>query len=116
MINVRERVYLLHGTVEFDSGCAFGGENPNAPAMPFLVPAGISKYNALDVKLVYQKTNPFKGLRSVNAQISYSYSSFKDSGGGPGILGVLGGVSNSDQDFIVARSTTIPTDTLGPRC
>jgi hypothetical protein len=84
------------------TGCAFGGENPNAPAMPFLVPAGISKYNALDVKLVYQKTNPFKGLRSVNAQISYSYSSFKNSGGGPGILGVLGGVSNSDQDFIVA--------------
>ncbi len=84
------------------TGCAFGGENPNAPAMPFLVPAGISKYNALDVKLVYQKTNPFRGLRSVNAQISYSYSSFKNSGGGPGILGVLGGISNSDQDFIVA--------------
>ena len=83
------------------TGCAFGGLNPNAPAMPFLVPAGISKYNALDVKLVYEKTNPFKGLRSVNAQVSYSYSSFKNSGGGPGILGVLGGISNSDQDFIV---------------
>jgi len=84
------------------TGCAFGGLNPSAPAMPFLVPAGISKYNALEVKLIYQKANPFKGLRSVNAQISYSYSSFKNSGGGPGVLGILGEISNSDQDFIVA--------------
>ncbi len=82
-------------------GCAFGGLNPNAPAMPFLVPAGISKYNALDVKLTYQKNNPFKGLHGLNAQVSYSYSSFKNSGGGSGISGTLGGVSNSDQDFIV---------------
>ncbi len=82
-------------------GCAFGGLNPNAPVTNFLVPAGISKYNALDIKLTYQKTNPFKGLHSLNAQVSYSYSSFKNSGGGSGISGVLGGVSNSDQDFIV---------------
>ena len=82
-------------------GCAFGGLNPNAPSMPFLVPAGISKYNALDLKLTYQKSNPFKGLRGLNAQVAYSYSSFKNSGGGSGISGVLGGVSNSDQDFIV---------------
>ena len=97
------------------TGCAFGGLNPNAPAMPFLVPAGISKYNALDVKLVYQKTNPFKGLHSVNAQVSYSYSSFKNSGGGPGILGVLGGIANSDQDFIpAALDNNNPNRYFGP--
>lgn len=82
-------------------GCAFGGLNPNAPSMPFLEPAGISKYNALDVKLNYQKSNPFKGVHGINAQVAYSYSSFQNSGGGAGISGVLGGISNSDQDFIV---------------
>lgn len=97
------------------TGCAFGGLNPNAPAMPFLVPAGISKYNALDVKLVYQKANPFKGLRSMNAQVSYSYSSFKNSGGGSGISGTLGGISNSDQDFIVpSLDNNNPNSYFGP--
>src|SRR5208283_6050219 len=97
------------------TGCAFGGLNPSVPAMPFLVPAGISKYNALDVKLIYQKANPFKGLRSVNAQISYSYSSFKNSGGGPGLIGVLGVISNSDQDFIVpALDNNNPNKYFGP--
>ena len=52
------------------------GLNPAAPAMPFLVPAGISKYNAL-IKLNYQKNNPFKGMHAINAQVSYSYSSFR---------------------------------------
>jgi hypothetical protein len=105
----------LGGTCANTGGCAFGGENPNAPAMPFLVPAGISKYNALDVKLVYQKNNPFKGLRSANLQIGYSYSSFKNSGGGSGISGTLGGISNSDQDFIVpSLDNDNPNKYFGP--
>ena len=97
------------------TGCAFGGLNPTAPAMPFLVPAGISKYNALDVKLNYQKNNPFKGMHAVNAQVSYSYSSFKNSGGGSGISGTLGGISNSDQDFIVpSLDNANPNKYFGP--
>lgn len=105
----------LGGTCANAGGCAFGGENPNAPAMPFLVPAGISKYNALDVKLVYQKNNPFKGVRSANFQVGYSYSSFKNSGGGSGISGTLGGISNSDQDFIVpSLDNDNPNKYFGP--
>lgn len=96
-------------------GCAFGGLNPTAPSMPFLEPAGISKYNALDVKLTYQKNNPFKGLHGINAQVSYSYSSFDNSGGGSGISGVLGGISNSDQDFIVPTlDNNSPNRYFGP--
>jgi Carboxypeptidase regulatory-like domain len=96
-------------------GCAFGGLNPSAPAMDFLEPAGISKYNALDIKWTYQKNNPLKGLHSVNAIVSYSYSSFKNSGGGSGISGVLGGVSNSDQDFIVpSLDNNNPNKYFGP--
>ncbi len=83
--------------------------------MPFLVPAGISKYNALDVKLVYQKNSPFKGVRSANFQVGYSYSSFKNSGGGSGISGTLGGISNSDQDFIVpSLDNDNPNKYFGP--
>lgn len=96
-------------------GCAFGGLNPLQPAMPFLTPSGISKYNALQMKLTYQKSNPFKGLRSVNAQISYAYSSFKNSGGGSGISGVPGEIANSDQDFIVpALDNADPNRYFGP--
>ena len=98
------------------AGCAFGGLNPSVPAMPFLQPAGISKYNALDVKLNYQKANPFRGLLSMNAQVSYSYSSFKNSGGGPYIAnGALGAVVNSDQDFILpALDNNNPNRYFGP--
>jgi hypothetical protein len=96
-------------------GCAFGGLNPVQPAMPFLTPSGISKYNAMEMKLTYQKSNPFKGLRSVNAQISYAWSSFKNSGGGSGISGVPGAIGNSDQDFIVpALDNADPNKYFGP--
>ncbi|MGB7555831.1 MAG: carboxypeptidase regulatory-like domain-containing protein [Candidatus Korobacteraceae bacterium] len=96
-------------------GCAFGGLNPLQPAMPFLTPSGISKYNALQMKLTYQKSNPFKGLRSFNAQISYAYSSFDNSGGGPGVSGIPGGIANSDQDFIVpALDNADPNRYFGP--
>jgi hypothetical protein len=96
-------------------GCAFGGINPLQPAMPFLTPSGISKYNALDIKLTYQKSNPFKGLHGLNAQVSYSYSSFKNSGGGPGVSGVPGSIANSDQDFIVpSLDNADPNKYFGP--
>jgi hypothetical protein len=96
-------------------GCAFGGLNPNAPATNFLEPAGISKYNALDIKWTYQKNNPIKGLHSLNTIVSYSYSSFENSGGGSGISGVLGSVANSDQDFIVpSLDNNNPNKYFGP--
>ncbi len=96
-------------------GCAFGGLNPNAPATDFLEPAGISKYNALDIKWTYQKNNPIKGLHSLNTIVSYSYSSFENSGGGSGISGVLGSVANSDQDFIVpSLDNNNPNKYFGP--
>ncbi len=96
-------------------GCAFGGENPLQPAMPFLIPAGISKYNAVEMKLTFQKNNLFSWLPGLNGQVSYSYSSFKNSGGGPGVSGIPGGVSNSDQDFIVpALDNADPNRYFGP--
>jgi hypothetical protein len=96
-------------------GCAFGGINPLAPAMTFLEPAGISKYNALEMKLTYQKNNPFKGLKGLNAQISFAYSSFKNSGGGTPAGGTPGALANSDQDFVIpAFDNATPNRYFGP--
>ncbi len=94
-------------------GCAFGGINPSQPAMNFLVPAGISKYNAVEMKLTYQKNNPFKGLHGLNAQIAYAYSSFKNSGGGSATA--PGAIANSDQDFVIpALDNDNPNKYFGP--
>ena len=87
------------GTCGLAGGCAFGGINPLQPAMNFLIPSGISKYNALEMKLTYQKNNVFKWLPGLNAQISYAYSSFKNSGGGSATA--PGALANSDQDFVI---------------
>ena len=95
------------------AGCAFGGLNPTAPAMPFLIPAGISKYNALEMKLTFQKNNVFKWLPGLNGQISYAYSSFKNSGGAN--ANSPGGIANSDQDFVIpALDNDNPNRYFGP--
>ncbi|HEX8891682.1 MAG TPA: hypothetical protein VF783_00085, partial [Terriglobales bacterium] len=98
------------------TGCAFGGLNPTAPAMTFLTPAGISKYNALEMKLTYQKKNPFKGLNGINTTISYAYSSFKNSGGGISTANPIpGAVASSDQDFVIpALDNSNPNKYFGP--
>jgi Carboxypeptidase regulatory-like domain len=94
-------------------GCAFGGLNPTAPAMAFLIPAGISKYNAVEMKLTFQKNNLFKWLPGLNGQISYAYSSFKNSGGGSPTT--PGAIVNSDQDFVnPALDNNNPNQYFGP--
>ncbi len=93
-------------------GCAFGGLNPTAPSMTFMVPAGISKYNALEAKLTFQKNHVFKWL-GLNGQISYAYSSFKNSGGGSATA--PGAIANSDQDFVIpALDNNNPNQYFGP--
>jgi len=100
------------GTCGLAGGCAFGGLNPNAPAMAFLIPAGISKYNALEAKLTFQKRNVFKWL-GVNGQISYAWSSFKNSGGAS--ANAPGAIANSDQDFVIpALDNDNPNRYFGP--
>lgn len=77
--------------------CAFPGVKPAAGELPFLEPIGRSVYDGLQLKLVSQKANPFRGLHAVNFQIAYALSRFTDAGGasptGPGA---------QDQDFILS--------------
>ncbi len=57
-----------------DTGAAFGGVNPNVGTNQMLFPIGRSVYNALQVKLTSQWSNPMPGMRTANVQVSYAYS------------------------------------------
>jgi len=94
----------------FGYPCAFGGINPNAPPLPFLEPIGRSVYDGLQAKLTHNVKEPFRGVRYLNFQISYSLSRFENTGGGsadsPGA---------SDQDFIIsALDNAKPNRYFGP--
>jgi hypothetical protein len=80
--------------------CAFGGINPAAPPLGFLSPVGRSVYNGLDVKLSENVNNPFRGVKALNYQVSYSLSRFDNTGGGVGPDSAVTAASG-DQDFIV---------------
>ncbi len=78
-------------------GCAFPGFNPSAPPLSFLRPIGRSVYDGLQTKLVQNIEHPFKGVRSLNLQVSYALSRFDNSGGANPAVPI-----NSDQEYGVA--------------
>jgi hypothetical protein len=78
--------------------CAFSGVNPAVGAFPFLQPIGRSVYNGLDIKLIHNTKNPFRGVKYLNFQATYSLSRFDNAGSGTSGAAVSGG----DQDFITA--------------
>jgi hypothetical protein len=91
--------------------CAFHGINPNQAAGTFLQPEGRSVYNALQMKLIENVASPFRGVKAMNFQLSYSLSSFKNTGGQ-----ALGGqASDNDQDFVIpAADNNNPGRYFGP--
>jgi hypothetical protein len=78
--------------------CAFSGVNPAVGAFPFLQPIGRSVYNGLDIKVVHNTKNPFRGVHYLNFQATYTLSRFDNAGSGTSAAAVSGG----DQDFITA--------------
>jgi hypothetical protein len=100
-------------TAAFPNGqpCAFGGINPSQATSQFLKPIGRSVYNALQMKLVQNVTNPVKGVKSANFQVSYSFSDFSSIGGQQ----LTGLAADSDQDFVIqAADTANPGRYYGP--
>jgi hypothetical protein len=85
-------------TVNIGAKCAFSGVNPAIGAFPFLQPIGRSVYNGLDVKLVQNAKNPFRGVKYLNFQATYTLSRFDNAGSGTSGAAVSGG----DQDFITS--------------
>jgi hypothetical protein len=79
--------------------CAFGGQNPNIGATPFLFPGGRSVYDAMDIKWVDNVNHPFTGVKYLNFQATYTLSRFTNSGG-INALFPGGTPGTSDQDFI----------------
>jgi len=80
--------------------CAFGGQNPSQSASTFLFPVGRSVYNALQMKLVQNVQTPFRGVKALNFQASYSLSRFKNTGGAQ----ASGTSGDNDQDFVLAAA------------
>ncbi len=97
------------------AGCAFSGLNPAASNMNFLLPIGRSVYNALDLKLVQNVTNPLKGIRAANLQVSYSLSRFVNPGGANPNPQPANYQQYADQDFVIgAADNANPLRYMGP--
>jgi hypothetical protein len=80
--------------------CAFGGINPNSPPIALLSPVGRSVYDGLQMKLVHNIKDPFKGAKGLNFTLSYALSKFDNTGGGVAADNTVT-ASSGDQDFIV---------------
>jgi hypothetical protein len=95
--------------------CAFGGINPSEGSAPFLSPVGRSVYNGLQMKLVQNLTDPIKGIKAVNFQISYALSRFVNPFANQGSSPPSNPVSASDQDFVLnAGDNNQPLRYMGP--
>jgi hypothetical protein len=91
--------------------CAFGGINQSQPNMFFLVPEGRSAYNALQMSLKQNVTNPMRGIKAANFQVSYSLSRFTNTGGQQN----TGTPTDNDQDFVLpAADNNNPGRYSGP--
>jgi hypothetical protein len=95
--------------------CAFGGINPNYGEMSFLQPVSRSVYNALQMKLVDNVSNPMRGIKTANFQIAYSLSRFVNPLGFQGNAVPSNPVGASDQDFVLqASDNDNPLKYMGP--
>ena len=84
-----------------DTGAAFPGINPNVGANQMLFPIGRSVYNGLQASLRQDVHHPFPGAKTLNLQVSYSFSRY---------------VSTArDSDFInFSTDNTNPLKYVGP--
>jgi hypothetical protein len=90
---------VCNGPYGIGAACAFAGINPNIGPTRFLYPIGRSLYNGFDVKLTQNVRHPFRGVRYLNMQVSYTLSRFDYDGSANG-LSNPGTSANEDQDFI----------------
>jgi hypothetical protein len=91
--------------------CAFGGVNSSQNQAFFLKPIGRSVYNALQMKLTQNVSNPLRGVKAMNFQIAYSLSNFSNTGGAQ----LTATPSDSDQDFVLTAADNVkPGRYYGP--
>lgn len=96
-------------------GCAFGGINPKLPSARLLSPVGRSVYNGLQMKFTQNVKNPFRGAKSGNFQLAYSWSRFVNPGAFNNSFVPSNPASNADQDFVLnAADNRNPLKYMGP--
>jgi hypothetical protein len=98
---------------KFGYPCAFPGINPNAPPLPFFEPVGRSVYNAFQSKLTLNVEHPFRGVRALNFQLSYTLSRFENSGGTYGGGPTAAFASDQDNGFSTLDNVN-PNRYFGP--
>lgn len=95
--------------------CAFGGINQQYNSMLFLEPISRSVYNGLQMKLVQNVTNPLRGVKAANFQVSYALSRFVNPEAFQGLTAPSNAVSANDQDFVLqAADNDHPLRYMGP--
>ncbi len=95
--------------------CAFTGTNPALGQFYMLEPISRSVYNALQMKLTQNVTNPAPGLKAANFQVGYSLSKFVNPMGFAGTTPPSNPVGNNDQDFVLtAVDSDQPLRYMGP--
>jgi hypothetical protein len=83
--------------------------------MLFLEPISRSVYNGLQMKLVQNVTNPLKGVKAANFQLSYALSRFVNPEAFQGLTAPSNAVSANDQDFVLqAGDNDHPLRYMGP--
>jgi hypothetical protein len=113
MVDFANRGLTSSSDFDVPCACAFPGVNPGAPPLPFLMPIGRSVYNALQTKLTHNVQHPFRGVRTLNFQVSYALSRFENDGGTG--LAVPSALINADQDGGVgALDNAHPNRYFGP--
>jgi hypothetical protein len=101
--------------VAYGYPCAFPGIKPQYGQTSFLQPVGRSVYNALQLKFVENVTNPMRGMKTANLQVSYSLSRFVDPMGWQTNAAPTAPVAISDQDFVNQTSDNDnPLKYMGP--
>jgi hypothetical protein len=105
------RLQDFQGNILPNTPCAFPGINPTQVAMTSFEPVGRSVYNALQMKLIHNVNSPFKGVKAMNYQVSYSLSNFSSVGGAQ----ANGLPSDNDLDFVnFAVDNNKPGRNYGP--
>jgi hypothetical protein len=97
--------------VNLGSPCAFPGNNPNVGNFYMYRPGGRSVYNGMDIKWVDNVNHPFRGVKYLNFQFTYTLSRFVNAGSTGSGASAAGG----DQDFVAnALDNRNPLALTGP--
>jgi len=95
--------------------CAFGGINQNYNQFSMLFPISRSVYNGLQMKLVQNVTNPMRGVKAANFQLSYALSRFVNPVAWQTNSPPSNAVASNDQDFVLAAAdNNNPLKFMGP--